>query len=371
MKKILITTILFLLLSTSATFAQQSVSDVIGNSEEETTPTVAEEVLAEGGDIKLKIPIQTDNPSYVISFIDPSEDKDGIQLEIDNDRFVKIESPYTLPALGIGDHILKFQYTDDEGAAQILERTLIILPRPPIFNSPIITDSSITLSGTGLANAELLLTISTGAKTYQYDLDIPENGSWSYVFNEDLADEIYAVQGITRRYGYASDFSETLTFETGNITTTTLREETPISFTFKQLDSEALKSLTSSNVDLLILAVSLFVLGICLGVLINILIKGRIERKSLGSFREKINKDKKEEITLRELFEKDKKGKEKKQPQKEQKKEGEKKKKKIKSKQTKVVSKNEFLEVYKEFDPDTDKGKEKKKKFKISLTSKK
>ena len=369
MKKILVTTILLLLIPTSTIFAQQNVSDVIGNSEEEITPTVTEEELDEEGDIKLKMPTQTDNPSYVISFLDPSEEEDGIQLEIDSDRFVEIESPYTLPALGIGDHILKFQYTDDEGATQTLERTLIILPRPPIFNSPVIADTSITLSGTGLANAELLLTISTGTKTYHSTLDIPENGSWSYIFNEDLSDEIYAVQGITRRYGYASDFSEVLTFEVGDVGTTLLREETPISFTFKQFNLESLKTLTSSNIDLLILLVSLFVLGSCLGVLMNSLIRGNAERKSLGKFREKINGDKKEEVTLRELFEKDK-G-EKLLPKKEQKTKIQEKKKNTKSKKAKIVPKSEFLKVYKAFDPDTDKGKEKKKKFKISLTSKK
>jgi len=372
MKKMLLTIMLLLLLPSSTIYAQQSVSDIIGDNEEETT-TITEEILEEEGDIKLKVPTQTDNPSYVISFIDPSEEEDGIQLEIDSDRFVEIESPYTLPALGIGDHTLKFQYTDNEGATQTLEQTIIILPRPPIFNSPVIDDTSITLTGTGLANAELLLSISTGTKTYQYDLDIPENGSWSYIFDEDISDEIYAVQGITRRYGYASDFSETLTFEVGDIAITPLREETPISFTFKQLNTEALKSLTSSNLDLLILSISIFVLGACLGVLTNTLIRGRAERKSLGNFREKINGEKKEEITLRELFEKDKgkeKGKEIK-PKKEKKVEVKEKKEEIKDKKTKIVSKSDFLKVYKDFDPDTDKGKEKKKKFKISLTSRK
>lgn len=317
------------------------------------------------------MPTQTDNPSYIISFIDPSEEEDGIQLEIDSDRFVEIDSPYTLPALGIGDHILKFQYTDDEGATQTLEKSLIILPRPPIFNSPVIGDTSITLSGTGLANAELLLTISTGIKTYHHTLDIPENGSWSYIFNEDLSDEIYSVQGITRRYGYASDFSEVLTFEVGDVGTTLLREETPISFTFKQLNLESFKTLTSSNIDLLILLVSLFVLGACLGVLTNSLIRGNAERKSLGKFREKINGDKKEEVTLRELFEKEKGEGEKPQQKKEPKTKIQEKKKVPKSKKAKILSKNEFLKVYKDFDPDTDKGKEKRRKFKISLTSKK
>jgi len=378
MRKIFATLLITLLIPTSI-FAQQNVSDVIGNQEEEdTTATVTEETVEAEGDIELKLPTQTDNPSYIITFIDPSEEEEGVQLEIDGDRFVEIESPYTLPALGIGDHVLKFKYTDDEGAVQTLERELIVIPRAPILNSPVINDSSVTISGTGLANAEILLTISTGAKTYQYDIDIPDNGSWSYSFTEGDSEEIYSVQAITRKYGYASNFSEVLTFELGDIETISTEEETPISFGFKQIDSTFFKSLTSTNLDFLIFAVSTMVLGILLGVVGNTLIRNRIENKSLGTFREKINggKKEKEEVTLRELFEKENGGKgknkkdtKKKVDEKEKKEEDNKK----DTKETKVVSKNEFLEVYKDYDPDDEKGKEKKKKkkFKISLTSKK
>lgn len=380
MKKFLVTASL-IIFSTTTVFAQESVSDILGNTEEETV-TVTEEELEETGDIKLKMPEQTDNPSYVITFIDPSEEESGVQLEIDGDRYVEIDSPYTLPALGIGNHILKFKYTDEEGATQTLEKQLIIIPRAPILNSPVIEENSVTLSGTGLANAELLLTISSGAKTYQYTTDIPENGTWSYIFEDATEEEIYSVQGITRRYGYSSNFSDVLTFEVGNVETISISDDTPISFSFKNFNSTALKSLTNENLDLLILTISLFFLGIILGVIFNSLLKHKKEKRSLGTFREKINGEKtaKEELTLRELFEKENgdKGKKKADEEKKEKETKEDKetksedKEETKEKETKVISKNEFLEVYKEFDPDTDEGKEKKKKlFKISLTSKK
>lgn len=374
MKKIFLPLLITLLIPISPVYAQ-SVSDVIGE-EEETTASATEEVLEEDGDIKLKMPSQTDNPSYIITFIDPSEDEDGVQLEIDGDRYVEIESPYTLPALGIGDHILKFKYTDSEGATQTLERQLIIIPRPPILNSPAIDGTSITLTGTGLAGAELLLTASTGAKTFQYSLDIPDNGSWTYTFDEGISDEIISVQGITRKYGYASNFSDILTFEIGDVETIPAEEENPLSFSFEQLNSNVFKTLITTNLDLLTFSLSLLVLGIAIGAGSDILIRNKKEKKKLGNFREKINGEKKEEITLRELFEKDngkkektkEKGKEEKKDVKEEPKEKEPK--DEKKEEDVVISKNEFLKVYKDFDPDNNKGKEKS-KFKISLTSKK
>jgi hypothetical protein len=371
MKKLLTTIFFTFLLPVSSIYAQTNVSDVLGE-EETTTTTVVEEVLEEDGDIKLKMPQQTDNPSYVITFVDPSEEKDGVQLEIDGDRYIKIESPYTLPALGIGSHILKFKYTDDEDAVQTLERTLVVIPRPPIMDSPVISDTSVTLTGTGLAGSELLLTISTGVKTYQYETDISETGTWEFIFSEELSESIYSVQGITRKYGYASNFSDVLTFEIGDIQTLNNEEETSISFHFKDIDTNTLKSLVSTNWELLVFTLSCIVLGIVVGIVFNSLIREHFERKALGNFREKINGGKKDEITLRELFEKDNK-KEKEAPKAEEEKKEEVKDEEHTKKEVKVVSKNEFLEVYKEYDPDKENGEEKKpkKKFKISLTSKK
>ena len=367
MKKYILILIFSLFIPVSSVYAQ-SVSDVLGDTEE-TTVTATQEVLTEDGDIKLKMPSQTDNPSYVITFIDPYGNEDGVQIEIDGDRYVEIESPYTLPALGIGDHILKFKYTDDEEAIQTLERQLIILPRPPILNSPSIDGTSVTLTGTGLAGAELLLTISTGAKTYQDNIDIPENGNWEYIFDEGISDTIFSVQAVTRKYGYASNFSEVLTFEVGSINTSTEQEEDSLSFSFKQLNSETLKTLISSNSDLLIFSAVILVTGIIIGVCSDILIKNRKEKKFLGNFREKIHDGKEKEITLRELFEKENIKKDEKKEKNEEEIPKEKKKEKV-EKENVIVSKNEFLEVYKDYDPDNNKGEEKK-KFKISLTSKK
>ena len=373
MKKILITIFLSLIITLPPTFVNAaSVSEILGESEDTETTSIVEEELEEEGDIKLKIPSQTDNPSYVITFEDPSEEEDGIELEIDGDRYVEIESPYTLPALGIGTHTLKFKYTDDEEASQTLEKTLIIIPRPPTLNSPVIEDSSVLLSGAGLASAELLLTVSTGSKTYQYTTEISESGDWEYLLEEDLTEDIYSVQGITRKYGFASNFSDILTFEVGDIQTISTVQETEISFSFEDVDLNTIKSLTSSNWELLVLLISFLLLGMGLGALFNSLIRSNIEKKSIGKFREKINGKEKEDITLRELFEKeDKKGKKEKTKEKVKKEETQK---KNVEKEVKVVSKNDFLKVYKDFDPDKEDGEEKKpkkKKFKISLTSKK
>jgi hypothetical protein len=191
-------------------------------------------------------------------------------------------------------------------------------------------------------------------------------------YQEELSESIYSVQGITRKYGYASNFSDVLTFEIGDIQTLNNEEETSISFHFKDIDTNTLKSLVSTNWELLVFSLSCIVLGMVVGIVFNSLIREHFERKALGNFREKINGGKKDEITLRELFEKDNK-KEKEAPKAEEEKKEEVKDEEHTKKEVKVVSKNEFLEVYKEYDPDKENGEEKKpkKKFKISLTSKK
>lgn len=388
MKKIIPIIILSIMLPISYAYAEDTtnVSDVLGeeSSQTVTTTSIAEEEVLEDGDIKLKMPSQTDNPSYIITFADPSEEEVGIQLEIDGDRYVEIESPYTLPALGIGSHTLKFKYTDNEGAEQVLERTLIVIPRPPIFNSPVISDTSVELSGTGLAGSELLLTISTGYKTYQYKTDISDTGEWEYAFEEDISDGTYSAQGITRKYGYASNFSDVLTFQIGDIQAVSTDTHKDIYFRFKDLDVDTLKSLFSTNWELSVLLFSVLVIGSFLGIAFNSFVKNKKENNFLGKFREKINDGKKDDgITLRELFEKEngKKQRETKEEKIEEKAEMVKEEKsetkenedeKKEEPETKVVSKNDFLEVYKDFDPDKDSGEEKKtkKKFSISLISK-
>ena len=242
LKRIIVTTILTLILfSSTGAFAQQSVSDVIGTTKGETVVTELDqkEALREQSFtnlLKLNLPTQTNNPSLVLTFVDPSEEKKGVQLEIDSKSFVSIKSPYTLPALSIGDHILKFKFVDNVGTTQLLEKTLIVLPRAPIISAPTITNSAVEVYGTGLANSDILLIISSGLNLSSKQATIDGEGKWSILFESgELVDGTYSLTGYVRKYGYASDPSESITFILGKGNTVISGTDSN-SFSFKNVN---------------------------------------------------------------------------------------------------------------------------------------
>ena len=91
--KILITFVI-LFTSLSYTFgAETSVKDILGETNTETVIDDLNKIEEQRNNsfsnlLKLELPSQTDNPNYSITFIDPSEDKKGVQLEIDNKKYV-------------------------------------------------------------------------------------------------------------------------------------------------------------------------------------------------------------------------------------------------------------------------------------------
>ena len=105
LKRIIVTTILTLILfSSTGAFAQQSVSDVIGTTKGETVVTELDqkEALREQSFtnlLKLNLPTQTNNPSLVLTFVDPSEEKKGVQLEIDSKSIDHFPSPSMVACL--------------------------------------------------------------------------------------------------------------------------------------------------------------------------------------------------------------------------------------------------------------------------------
>lgn len=367
----LIISILIPFLSISSVYAKEiSVSDILG---ETNTDTVIEDLntIEEQRDqsfsnlLKLDMPTQTDNPSYVLTFVDPSEEKKGVQLELDNTKYISIKSPYTLPALSIGNHILKFKFTDNVGSTQILEKSLIIIPRAPIISAPSIEKEGVTIYGTGLANSEIILVVSSGLNLINKKGTIAGDGKWSFTFTEDeLVDGVYSISGYTRKYGYASDLAETITFVLGNVTpgTYAINEN---SFSFKNIDVSKLGEFISDNPDILILSGGTFVLGFLISFLLSLLFKDGREKKDLENIRKKIfkPKDEEKELTLKERLSQ-------KTEQKKEKKKEDIKGEENKEEKEKVFGKINFLKDFKNFDPDNKKGKEKKAP-KISLTFKK
>mgnify|MGYP007061465851 CR=1 FL=1 len=91
-------TIFFFFSSFSLALAQDiKIADVLGTDD----PAAQEEVLQQQeearensfvNDLTLTIPSQTDNPSHIITFVDPSKEKKGVQLEIDSKGYQEIVS---------------------------------------------------------------------------------------------------------------------------------------------------------------------------------------------------------------------------------------------------------------------------------------
>lgn len=377
-KKIIVTIILSIIfLGNKGLFAQQSVAEITGAVKGDTVISELDQKEAEREEsftnlLKLNIPSQTSNPSLVLTFIDPSEEKKGVQLEIDSKSFINIKSPYTLPALSIGDHLLKFKFVDDIGTTQLLEKVLIILPRAPIISAPTIDDSSVMVYGTGLANSEILLIMSSGLNLINKQATIDGEGKWSITFESgELVDGTYSLTGYVRKYGYSSDPAESITFILGE-GTTTIANTNSNSFSFKNVDFSTLGKFISDNPDIIALIAGFFVLGFLVSFLLSLIFRNTDDNKDIEKLKREVLKPKTEgkEMTLREKLLS---GKKTEEVQEEKKPETE-----IipepKKEEEKIITKINFLKDFKAFDPDDTKGKENdnpQRKIKISLTSKK
>ncbi len=320
----------------------------------------------------LDIPETTDNPSHIITFVDPSEDNSGVELEIDEGGFEQITSPYTLPALSIGQHELRFRFVDKYGSTQTLEKGLIVIPRPPIMNSPFFEDGFLKLSGTGLSNSDLVLILSSGKNISVEEATIDAQGNWEILINEEeLSEGVYTFSTFTRRNGYASNLSEPLTFEVGESNNVSFNNDNEIYFSFKDISWENLGSIITQNIDLGLLVGGAFILGFVICLLITSLVKGSIDNKTIKNFEKKMKQNGmgKKDVTLKEKLSQKAEADEEKGESKEEKKKTKKAKKEKKSNTEKILTKVDFLKDYKEFDPDDEEGKEED-NIEVKVTSK-
>jgi hypothetical protein len=360
-----------------------------GNQESENVQDIEQERTENiENELNISVPDYTDNPSHIVTFVDPSEEKIGVELDIDESGYKEIVSPYALPSLGIGEHTLKFRFVDSIGATKVLEYDIVIIPRPPIIKLPSITGNELLLSGTGLANSEAVLAVSVGVLNYIQIADIDGDGNWTTSITLDSAVEgVYSIWGYTRKKGYASNPSEPSVMEYGDGVTAEVDssdQNDGIYFRFKDITLDNLPDIVGRNPDLLITIVSTLLLGCIITSILFLLGRGRPTREE-KDITNRINGKPKDEKTLMELFEEDSKE-DKKKTEKVEKKEKEKKEKKKnktkkKSKKEKkverVFSKTDFLKDFKDFDPDSSSGQERKtpsKKDKkdvlVTLTSK-
>lgn len=314
------------------------------------------------------LPQYTDNPSYVITFKDPSPEKKGVEIALDGQSFTVIKSPYTFPALSIGNHTVKFRFYDETNTIKILEYELIVTPRSPIVNTPELSEDAISIKGTALSNSEVIYTLSANAYNSNGSVKTDENGDWEIKITPEggLSNGIYTFTAFVRKYGYASDLSSPLTFSVGENGQASLNSDTKeIYFSFTSINKDNVLDILKNNKDLILLIVVNFLLGGILVSVIKSLIDNSKSEKKIKEVETLINKGNDKEVrTLREIFGEDSKEVEEKDIKKKEEKE-------IKEKKPEtIINKDIFLKRYKGLDPDNDSGKEKEKKIKISLTSK-
>lgn len=362
------------------------VSDIIGTNNAETKSEVKKDETAGSSSIDsllLELPSMTDNPSLIITFTDPSENKEGVQIDIDKKGFQTITSPFSFPALSIGSHFLRFKFVDKYGATQLIEKEIVVIPRPPILNTPINGVDKITLSGTALAGSELTLVLNSNQKMIIKNTPVDDDGAWSIEISENIPTGIYTFSAFTRKYGYSSNLAEPLTLDFSNSNSKIVDDTRQnIHFAFSDITSSNLKSIVTNNIDLVILLVALFLIGLFLGILIISVAKRRKEEKEIEEVSNTIEKplsEKGKSMTLLEKL-KDKtvniENPVKEEPEVKEVATTEPASQEVeKEKPEKIVTKVDFLKNFKSHDPDDEKGKEKEvskeeKKIKVSLTSK-
>ncbi len=393
MKKLLIATLLTVLAPSLLLAQEVSVDELLGN--DQNIPQNVEDLEQERvenieNELNISIPEHTDNPSYIITFIDPSEDSEGVELDIDESGYKEINSPYSLPSLSIGEHRLKFRFVDSIGATKLLTYDIVIIPRPPILKAPEFIEKNLVLSGTGLSSSEVLLTISVGASNYTQISDINTDGNWNTSIELDtVSDGIYTIYGYTRKNGYASNPSDPAVMEYGSQGAKEVKNKSnnAIYFNINDIALEDIPTTLTQNPDLIIVMTLALLLGALITAILFSLFRRSSRKGEEQKVAEKINNGSNEkEKTLMELFGEEE-VEEKKDAKKEAKKESKGKKvnrkeKKEEQKQKegrkeKVFTKRDFLKDFKKFDPDKKSGKENKepkKKAKediiVSLTSK-
>lgn len=369
MKKALLTILIIGILPLTV-FAQQDtpLQDVKASEIEELNQKETQRTEQIANLLGFILPNYTDNPSYVVTFTDPSVDKKGVEISLDGKDFAKINSPYTFPALSIGRHQVKFRFYDQTDTIKILEYDLIVIPRAPIINTPTIGEKTIKISGTALANSDILFTISANAFNFKDIVKADDEGNWEAEITPEggISNAIYSFTAYSRKYGFASELSDTLTFNTGSSISTSKDDNNQIFFSFSKINKDNFLEVFKSNTDLLLLLAGVFILGILLTNIFRSIIDGNKTEKKIKEVETLISKkdDKKTEKdtkTLRELF----------GGEEHENKDEEKPKEEIQpSKEQTIINKDVFLRKYKDLDPDKEDGKEIKKKVKISLTSK-
>lgn len=167
--------------------------------------------------LSLKLPHEIDNPIFPVTFVEPAGSE--VEIQVDGEGFAVAMSPYSLPSLSIGEHVIDFRFQDSEGVSQNLEETFIIIPRPPVWKegqkTEFSSDSVVILGGTALPNSRVIVLISETLKSAVAEVD--GEGIWNVSFDKQLETGKYSAISFVRKSGYASNFSEVKTFSVGMV----------------------------------------------------------------------------------------------------------------------------------------------------------
>lgn len=165
--------------------------------------------------LQLDVPSEIDNPNYSIFFTDPSGK--GVDIQLDGQGFEVRQSPYVLPAISIGEHVLDFRFEDSTGVKQDLQIRVILIPRAPYFSSEqntiFDTGDKITISGTALPNSTLIIFVTSA--NYSQSVTVDGEGLWEISLDASLEKGEHTAVAFVRKSGYASNFSDVFTFTVG------------------------------------------------------------------------------------------------------------------------------------------------------------
>ena len=244
-------------------------------------------------ELVLKLPEETDNPSYAVTFVDPSDQ--GVFLSIDDGEEREVNNPYQLPALSIGEHTLLFRYTDKLDTEKSGEVSIIIVPRSPSTDTPTIEDGQISVSGKALSNSTVVVNLMGRTDYFIREVESDNDGNWSLLLEDEPSSSYYSVFATTKKRGYSSQPSEPITFalektENDNTSTseTTVGDD-PVSFTFSEFMSGNQIETLKSNPDLSILIAGTALTAMLVGVLVSSLMGRVSDRKAEKQFMQKLS----------------------------------------------------------------------------------
>jgi hypothetical protein len=290
MKKLIITALTLLLLvinlqtayaqatnTTTTQTSEESLTDILNQIDDERIKNLELQLL-------LSLPLTSENPNHIVTFTDPSPSQKGVFLQVDGKEYKQITSPYTLPTLGIGLHVINFRFYDKVETQQILERNFVVIPRAPQIKPPVVNGGNVTLSGTSIAASQVEIIVFNDLDRINLTATSDPAGNWSINIEKQLVAAKYTVMAVVRKNGFASKFSETIGFEVGAVQIenagSTIQATKPIYFRFDLLNQNNIIETISQNPDLGILMLLVFAVALFIAILVHGLFKDKESKKA-------------------------------------------------------------------------------------------